>query len=217
GTPLMGQVFSGDHRSNSLEYQASSRVNYGFTVDTDEGSSRTNFLYSDQTINTTTGDVATGVPYEGAISTISNNLGVSTNRSYVGLNPLTPVLGMVGMGPKIDVAVDVNVSGGKKGDDTVTFTGSVSGDDYPNTEFFVTDRFGNPLALGYDVRGKSPFNLFGDATEGLFNFNVTIELNQDGSFGNIITYKDADGNTQTTTLGEWNAQFLETDVDTSQR
>ncbi|OMP75972.1 MULTISPECIES: hypothetical protein [unclassified Chitinophaga] len=68
------------------------------------------------------------------------------------------------------------------------------------------------MALGFDVRGDSPFNLGGGPSETLFRFDIEVDLNKDGSLGNTVRFKDEKGTSHSMTLKEWNDKYLNADV-----
>ena len=101
--------------------------------------------------------------------------------------------------------------------DTVSYTlqvvrddlinGQVNGDDFPNTEAFITDPNGQKLFIGTDIRAagedQTPTILFGPATEQIMDINMKIRTDPDtGNFIEVLN------NGQRIDIQEWNQIFL---------
>ena len=113
-------------------------------------------------------------------------------------------------GPTWDIDVhsdlSIDVADGENGNQILSIVGSVSGDQFPNAEGFVTDADGNSIFLNTfqtDSDGnKGPFfTLMGNKNQPMFNVNISIQVNQDGIFQGVLQ----DGNL--INIEEWNSQF----------
>nr|WP_295200383.1 RHS repeat-associated core domain-containing protein [Sediminibacterium sp.] len=94
-------------------------------------------------------------------------------------------------GPTYDIDVwtdvTVNTTMNKDGSSTLSLSGSISGDGFPSTEAFVTDKAGNSLFLGVGSAksgpNKGPFRtLAGDKQQKQFGINIRIAVDKDGNF-----------------------------------
>ena len=177
-----GKPYSGDSRSFSLADGASSRVHHRVVADPETGTVTyagrgDNGTYSDASHHPTWGtSTATPDGYVGRIR--GGNNSVSFETGYEGGNPLAS-------GPTPDIDVDARFSMTQKGN-MLSITGQVAGDNFPNTEAFITDPSGNKLFIGADVRAagedKSPTILIGPATERIMNIKMNVKTDKTGNF-----------------------------------
>ena len=200
----LGRDFSGDNRGFSLLDGASSRITHRVVADPEKGTVTyagrgRNGTFSDASHHPYFGtDTDTPDGYVGRIRTGGNSLSFETG--YEGTNPLA-------YGPTPDIDVDARLSIVQDGD-ILSITGQVAGDDFPNTEAFITDPSGKQkLFIGVDVRAagedQNPTILFGPATEQIMNINMQIRINPDN--GNFIGVMR---NGQWVKPDEWNKTFL---------
>lgn len=200
----LGRDFSGDNRGFSLLDGASSRITHRVVADPEKGTVTyagrgRNGTFSDASHHPYFGtDTDTPDGYVGRIRTGGNS--VSFETGYEGTNPLA-------YGPTPDIDVDARLSIVQDGD-ILSITGQVAGDDFPNTEAFITDPSGKQkLFIGVDVRAagedQNPTILFGPATEQIMNINMQIRINPDN--GNFIGVMR---NGQWVKPDEWNKTFL---------
>ena len=128
--------------------------------------------------------------------------------SYSANNPL--VFGS----PDIDVYAKFNVQEDKK-NHLLNINMQAKGDDFPNTEAFITDASGQSVFLGVDVRrqGKdnSPMLLFGGYEEDIMDVNISVGFDDNGNFTNV------NSGGKTYTLSDWNAKFQNTSAQPSDK
>ena len=112
---------------------------------------------------------------------------LSFETGYEGTNPLTPGA------PAIDIAAGLSITEDLDAG-FLTISGSVNGDDFPNTEAFITDPSGQSVFIGGDVRGgNNPGKLFGGAEERVMDVGFQIKIDGDGNFQNVL-YKGQEYN-----------------------
>ena len=71
---------------------------------------------------------------------------------------------------------------------TFTLYSLIYGDGFPNCESFMEDHLGNKIFIGSHVRFGNPLlHLFGGNERIMTGVALTIDLNEDGSFGNSLT------------------------------
>ena len=103
--------------------------------------------------------------------------------------------------------LSVTTDGDIKGDHILNITGTISGDDFPNQESFVTDANGNSLWLGNFAttggEGTGPtLDLMRENEKDVnINVNIQINVNADGIFQNVIQ------GDKTISISDWNKQF----------
>jgi len=87
---------------------------------------------------------------------------------------------------------------------------NASGDDFPNTEAFLTDASGQSVFMGADVReagnDDAPLILGGGATTPIINNTFSITLDKKGNF------KDVFSGGKKYSIGDWNKQFSTKDA-----
>ena len=199
----LGRNFLGDDRGFSLEDRPSSRIHHRVVADpqagtityTGRGKTGTD---SDQSVHPYFGrDTDNPDGYIG--KTIKGNNSISFLTGYKGTNPLA-------LGPTPDIDVDAKLTLAQKGN-ILNINGQVNGDDFPNTEAFITDPSGQKLFIGTDVRAtgedQNPTILFGPATEQIMDINMQIRTNPDT--GNFIEVMN---NEKRIDIQEWNQIFL---------
>jgi hypothetical protein len=199
----LGRDFSGDNRGFSLLDGASSRITHRVVADPQKGTVTyagrgRNGTFSDALHHPYFGtDTDTPDGYVGCIRTNHNS--VSFETGYEGTNPLA-------YGPTPDIDVDARLSLVQVGD-ILNITGQVAGDNFPNTEGFITDPRGQKLFIGTDVRAagkdQNPTILFGPATEQIMNINMQVRTNpENGNFIGVMR------NGEWIKPDEWNKTFL---------
>ena len=104
----------------------------------------------------------------------------------------------------------IDVVDGEDGNQVLSIVGSVSGDQFPNSEGFVTDAEGNSIFLNTFQTESGPdngpfFTLRGDKNQPMFDVNIYIQVNQDGIFQGVLQ----DGNL--ISIDDWNSQFTGND------
>ena len=176
-TPALGRNFGGDGHGFSLNSSATARVTHTVTADPQKGTAN----YTGRGKGGTTSNLSThpymypkaDVPdgYLGGVQ--SGNNSVSFTTGYNGTNPLA-------FGPTPDIDVDAMLKLTQTGN-ILNISGKVNGDNFPNTEAFITDPTGQEIFLGTDVRAggqdQAPTILFGPATENIMNINLNVRTN----------------------------------------
>ena len=176
-TPAMGQNFGGDGHGFSVNPNASARVTHTVTADPQRGTAN----YTGRGKGGTTSNLSTH-PYlspkadvpDGYLGSVQGgNNSVSFITGYNGTNPLA-------FGPTPDIDVDAMLKLTQTGN-ILNISGKVNGDNFPNTEAFITDPTGQKIFLGTDVRAggqdQAPTILFGPATENIMNINLNVRTN----------------------------------------
>ncbi len=201
-----GKGYSGDNRGFSLNNNASSRIHHRVVADPQEGTVTyagrgKDGTYSDPSHHPTQG-TATDIPdgYIGRVRGGDNS--VSFETGYSGTNPLAS-----GPTPAIDVDAIIKLS---QDGDILNINAQVAGDNFPNTEAFITDPSGQKLFIGTDVRApgedNSPTILFGPATEHIMNVNLNVKT--DPKTGNFISVQQGK---EWISIQDYNKQHLEKD------
>lgn len=198
-----GGGFHGDDRGYSTSASASARVHQRINFDTDKNSMSLLNWSSSTWHSSAPGFRRTADPSGGFTSGFGifqegsdKNFWFST--SYAGANPLTPGA------PNIDVASKFYINENKeKG--FLQVRGNLVGDNFPNTESFITDPSGQSVFLGIGFYEGSPFtSLSGKNERPISEFNVRIKTGKDGNFEGV--YKN-DGSDKIYSIKEWNARF----------
>lgn len=199
----LGRDFSGDNRGFSLLDGASSRISHRVVADPQKGTVTyagrgRNGTFSNASHHPIFGtDTDSPVGYVGRIRKGDNSISFETG--YDGTNPLA-------YGPTPDIDVDARLNLVQDGD-ILNVTGQVAGDNFPNTEGFITDPSGQKLFIGVDVRAsgedQNPTILFGPATEQIMEINMQIQTNpENGNFIGVMR------NGELVKPNDWNQQFL---------
>jgi RHS repeat-associated protein len=201
----LGRNFSGDNRGFQLWNGSSSRISHTLTADSQKGTidyqGRNGGTYSDDSHHPWYGtDQDQPDGYVGDITRGENTISFLTG--YSGTNPLAP-----GPTPDIDVDAMLSIS---QNQDILSICGQVAGDDFPNTEAFMTDPSGNKLFIGTDVRmggnDQNPLILFGPATELIMTIDMQVRINPgNGNFEAVRV-----GN-EWMDINTWNQQFFDQD------
>jgi len=182
-----GGGFGGDGRGFSNRSSATARISHTVIADAAAGTLSYN---SDNTSSSRShhgifgSDVADPKGYARTVSSEGNTLSFETG--YSGDNPLVP-------SPNIDVAAGLSITEDLNAG-FLTISGSVNGDDFPNTEAFITDPSGQSVFIGGDVRGgNNPVALFGGADERIMDVGFQIKIDGKGNFQNVL-YKGQEYN-----------------------
>ena len=113
-------------------------------------------------------------------------------------------------GPTWDIDLhsnlDISVTDGENGNQILSIVGTVSGDQFPNAEGFVTDTDGNSIFLGIFATESGPIKgpiitLAGDKNASMFDVNISIQVNQDGIFQGVWE------NSNLINIEDWNKRF----------
>jgi hypothetical protein len=209
---LYGNGFSGDSRGFSLSTASdvTSRVNHQFTFDVDKGTTTYN-QKKDTWSNSShddDGNTKTANP-RGKVSAMSKNGNSGTfNTSYAANNPLATG------SPDIDVKANFAVYEDTK-NGLLTIGMDAFGDDFPNTEAFITDASGKSVFLGVDVREQgnddAPLILSGGPSTSTMKALFSISLDKKGNFTGV----QAGGKKYT--LEEWNSKHTSVDAKPSDK
>ena len=200
----VGKGYHGDNRGFSLSTASdvTARVNQQFTFDVDKGTIKDKSTWSNESSDFK-GNKKTATP-TGQVSEMSKTGTMATfNSSYAANNPL------VSGSPDIDVKANFTVLENTK-DGILTINMNAKGDDFPNTEAFLTDASGQSVFLGVDVReggnDSAPFILVGGATTPIMNTTFSIYLDKKGNFTGVFS------GDKKYTIEEWNKKFTSTDA-----
>ena len=105
--------------------------------------------------------------------------------------------------PLIDVAAGLSITEDLDAG-FLTISGSIDGDDFPNTEAFITDPSGQSVFIGGDVRGgNSPLELRGGADKRIMDVGFQIRIDGDGNFQSVL-YKGGEYN-----IVDYNNMFID--------
>lgn len=195
-----GGGFHGDNRGFTTSASASARVHQRINFDTDKTSLKTNTWSSPTWHSTAPGFKKTAKPsVEINRFETSNNSDVSNfsfGTHYSGANPLTPGA------PNIDVFSNFHISENKKAG-TLSISGSLSGDNFPSTEAFISDPSGQNVFISVGLYEGSPFtSLWGENEDrSITDFSFTITTDKDGNFTGISI------GDKKFSLNDWNKMF----------
>jgi len=174
-----GGGFGGDNRGFSNRSSATARISHTVTADAGAGTLSYN---PDNTSSARShhpifgSDVADPKGYARTTSAEGNTLSFETG--YAGANPLIP-------SPDIDVAAGLSITEDLDAG-FLTISGSVNGDDFPNTEAFITDPSGQSVFIGGDVRGgNNPGALVGGPDQRIMDVGFQIKIDGKGNFQNV--------------------------------
>ncbi|MBX3240741.1 MAG: RHS repeat-associated core domain-containing protein [Chitinophagaceae bacterium] len=112
-----------------------------------------------------------------------------------GANPMVPG------SPNIDVFSDFTITENKKAG-TLDISGTLTGDNFPSTEAFITDPSGQNIFIGIGFYEGSPFSsLDGENKRDISSFSFSISTDKEGNFTGV---KMGD---KTYSLSDWNKMF----------
>ena len=99
--------------------------------------------------------------------------------------------------------LDIDVSDIDGGNQLLSISGQISGDEFPNAEAYVSDANGNSVFLGVFVTQSGPqegptMTLFGDKNNPMMNINMGIETDKNGIFTGVRV------GDKTISIDEWN-------------
>lgn len=202
-----GKGYAGDNRGFSLSTakDVTARITQQFTFDVDKGTmsyDKKKGTWSNESRDFN-GNKKTATP-TGEVSEMNKSGNMATfNSSYAGNNPL--VSGSFDIDVKANFTV---IEDTKKGMLTVNM--SASGDDFPNTEAFLSDASGQSVFMGADVRKMgndvAPLILFDGADSPIINNTFSISLDKKGNF------KDVFSGGKKYSVDDWNKKFTSTDA-----
>jgi RHS repeat-associated protein len=201
-----GYGFHGDDRGYSTSSSVTARAHQQLNFDTDR-----NYLTGSAWSSPTWHNIApsfqrTATPDFGISSFSSGSSGNSKSFTFstrsAAANPLTPE----GATPDIDVFSNFKVVATKS---SLSISGSLTGDNFPSTEAFITDPKGNRVFLGIGQiaqgvdRNTGPFTeLPGDNKNNpITNFNLSISTDRRGNFTGITS------GGQNYSIEDWNKRF----------
>lgn len=200
-----GGGFHGDgaNRNYTLDPNATARVHQRIEFDTDSTTLQTN-AWSSPTFHSLYPDfqmTETPAIEIGDFNIIENGTSKTFNfdTHYAGANPLTPGA------PSIDVFSDFSITE-NKANGTLKIEGSLTGDNFPSTEAFITDPSGQELFIGIGIYEGSPFtSLWGSNSDNpITDYEFVINTNSTGNFESITA------NGETYSIAEWNNLFEDT-------
>ena len=201
-----GFGYHGDGRGYSTG-DVSARVHQRINFDTDKTTMTTN-AWSSPTYKTNNPSGAkTGTPSVEFTrnTTLSKNEDSKTfsfGTHVAAANPLTPP-----GTPNIDIFSSFSVTENKKAG-TLNVSGSLTGDNFPSTEAFMTDPTGNNVFIGIGQIATGVDKDFGPFTELPFentrpisSFNFTINTDSKGNFIGVTEGKT------TYSIADWNKRY----------
>jgi len=203
-----GMAWSGDNRGFSTNPNAKSRLHQISNYETDTGISshqaRGAFSSSSYGAWAYSDGYYKDYSSRGNINThmYGNNDAVFPAGTF-GPRNIIPFDG----GPTWDIDVhtnlDINVSDIDGGNQLLSISGQISGDEFPNAEAYVSDANGNSVFLGVFVTQSGPqegptMTLFGDKNNPMMNINMGIETDKNGIFTGVRV------GDKTISIDEWN-------------
>lgn len=194
-----GGGFHGDNRGYSTG-DVSARVHQRINFDTDKTTLRTN-VWSSPTSHrflpgsrTETPSVSIG---EFSISQGDGSRTFDFDTHSKGANPMVPG------SPNIDVFSDFSIT---ESDGMLSISGSLTGDNFPSTEAFISDPSGQNVFIGIGFYEGSPFSsLGGENKRDITSFNFGITTDGDGNFTGVRV------GDQNYSISEWNKMFQNAD------
>jgi RHS repeat-associated protein len=197
GTPFISK---GDDRQTSANVKSTARIHHliGIETNTPKGSNpvfHNRARSSESTQYTPWYGVATGNPSSSASGNVLyNNDRISAsnfNFSNSGKEPIASKF-CESCTPAIDTKGIIGVNEFKdKGE--VQIFGSVNGDNFPDAEGFIYDASGNGISLGdyqHSMYGSPMKDLWGEGSDKLLNFDITVKVDKDGNFQSASFMKD---------------------------
>ncbi len=199
-----GGGFDGDNRGFSTSLDVTSRIQQEITLNTstDQISQRSwsdQSVYKDPTGLTDRALRRTAVPESGVSDYRLNNANEAVethtfNTSVQGNNPLVPG------SPNIDVdgrfTVTEDLARGQ-----LRVQAQFNGDNFPNSESFVTDSRGVAVSIAAGTLAGTPFSLVGEhADRPIMNADLIIKLDGQGNFTGVTS------GGRDYTIAQWNAQ-----------
>ena len=204
---VFGFGFHGDGRGYSTG-NVSARVHQKINFDTDKTTINTSAWSSpsSHSLNPNYKKTATpSVNFTGdfTINQNGDNKKFGFGSHVAEANPLTPP-----GSPNIDIFSNFSVTENKKAG-TLNVSGSLTGDNFPSTEAFMTDPKGNnvfigvgQIAAGVDANTGPFTELPGEnSTNPITSFNITISTDKKGNFTGVTEGKT------TYSIADWNKRF----------
>lgn len=209
-----GGGFQGDNRGFTTDPDATARITSEISIDTDDQTEITEndvSAFSDPSIHhllpwwerteiPTVDILHQNVKHDGNITTIE------IKTKHAGKDALL-YLGPVGDSPNIagslDVYTDLTIVDNRD-TNIMTINGTLTGDNFPATESFITDPSGQSLFLGTGTPGEfaSPITALPHGGERpIADISLSVTTDEQGNFVSVT----ADGNEYT--ISEWNEIF----------
>ncbi len=203
-----GMVWSGDNRGFSTSSGVTSRLHQISNYETDTG------VFSHEARGAFSSSSYGAWAYsDGYLDNFSS--GNNLNTHMYGNNDAVFPAGAFGPmniipydgGPTWDIDVhtnlDIDVSDIDGGNQLLSISGQISGDEFPNAEAYVSDANGNSVFLGVFVTQSGPqegptMTLFGDKNNPMMNINMGIETDKNGIFTGVRV------GDKTISIDEWN-------------
>jgi RHS repeat-associated protein len=202
-----GFGFHGDGRGYSTG-NVSARVHQKINFDTDKTTMTTSAWSSPSSHNLNSDHKRTATPSVNFTGDFTiNQKGDSKTFGFgshvKAANPLTPP-----GSPNIDIFSNFSVTENKKAG-TLNVSGSLTGDNFPSTEAFMTDPYGNNVFIGVGQiaagvgANTGPFTeLPGEnSTNPITSFNFSISTDKKGNFTGVTEGKT------TYSIADWNKRF----------
>jgi len=204
---VFGFGFHGDGRGYSTG-NVSARVHQKINFDTDKTTITTSAWSSPSYKANNPSGAKTATPavnFTGDF-TIANNGDAKTfgfGTHVAAGNPITPKI----VTPNIDIFSNFSVTENKKAG-TLNVSGSLTGDNFPSTEAFMTDPAGNnvfigvgQIAAGVDKDWGPLKELPNENTRPIESFNFSISTDKKGNFTGVTEGKT------TYSIADWNKRF----------
>ncbi|MDI9312802.1 MAG: hypothetical protein QM535_21510, partial [Limnohabitans sp.] len=205
-----GYGFHGDDRGYSTS-DKTARVHQKINFDTDKAHIKTIAWSSPSFKTSSPHNQRTATPevnFNGdyTIEQNGDNKTFSFGTHVAAGNPLTPKA----ITPNIDIFSNFSITENKKAG-TLNISGTITGDNFPSTEAFISDPSGQNVIIGVGQIGSGVGKNTGPFTElpgenskrpiTKFNFSITTDKK-----GNFTGVKKGD---ETYSIDDWNKQFIE--------
>jgi hypothetical protein len=197
GTPFISK---GDNRQTSANVNSTARIHHLIGVETNTSKYNNPVIYNDAFSSQSTQYTpwygkATGSPnFSASGDVLTNNSRISAlnfNFSNSGKEPIASKF-CESCTPAIDTKGNIGVNEFKdKGE--VQIFGAVNGDNFPDAEGFIYDGSGNGISLGdyqHSMYGSPMKDLWGEGSDKLLNFDITVKVDKSGNFQSASFMKD---------------------------
>ena len=206
---VFGGVFHGDggNRGFTTSLSATARIHQKINFDTDKTAITTRAEASpSKTVLSENSETGTPSAYVNVarIARHGDSRTFHFGTHAYGSNPIVPSF----ISPDIDLLSNFTIT---KSDGLLSISGTLTGDDFPATEAFITDPSGQSVFLGVGMYKGSPYlELPGFNRKSITSFNLAISTDKDGNFTGVRY------NGTNYSLSEWNKRFENKNPDAEQ-